>query len=358
MTQPRFTIRICQVFVFALIVPLIAGCDRGRNSAAPSATSRPDQAGDAPARESIDAALNAAQQYINSSDLPKAKAILLRLVEKAPNESHAHELLGQVYGFEAAKPPENAPQADPRQLMQQAADEYAKAVELAPKSAGLAQSAGMMALSAGRTDQALKYFHTAAEIDPANPQPILFSAQVLMQKKDFAGAKSLLDDLLKRDADEPYAIASLAVIALEQNDSAKAIELAGQAREIAPDDVNIRVQEARIHRRVGNPQHAVELLAALSEEDRQKFAVADELARAFTAIGEHAKAKDALQLALLHIEPASDAWRVYVRLGETGLAAGKMDDARFWLEQAEARRPNAAEVVALRDAVNAVFKGL
>src|SRR6267142_1524343 len=82
----------------AILFLMIVGC---RERAKPQAAATvPSHSTPVPA-ENIEKSLAAAQQYITSNDLAKAQAILLTLIDRAPGEVRAHELLGQVYGMQA-----------------------------------------------------------------------------------------------------------------------------------------------------------------------------------------------------------------------------------------------------------------
>ena len=52
-------------------------------------------------REAIETALAAANEYLNGLDLPQAEIILEKLIERAPREVRARELMGQVLSLKA-----------------------------------------------------------------------------------------------------------------------------------------------------------------------------------------------------------------------------------------------------------------
>ncbi|MHC4415926.1 MAG: tetratricopeptide repeat protein [Planctomycetota bacterium] len=300
----------------------------------------------------VDAALAAAEQYFTRRELPQAEAILATLIEKAPREPRAHELYGRllyVKGVEAGQ------RGDPRlasALIGQAYERYRMAVDSAgdfdPGSgAGLEQSAGEIAVAAGRPDAALGHFQRAGRLDPINPKHALFEAQVLLQMRRLEGARSALKRVLVLDPDEAFAHASLATLALEENDHGKAIEHIEEARRIAPRTLALRIQEAKVRRLCGQPRWALELLVTLGEQPRAEEAVAHEIAECYRILGEPAKAAEAWAHRYHRRQGRATAWRAAVRAAEALLEAGRRDEAWSWYEEARRIAPEAPEVRSL-----------
>src|SRR5688572_16117204 len=80
------------VLAMALTMTMSAGCDE---QAAPSAAASANPAKQV-ASDKIEASLAAAQEYVQQGEVAKAEAILRTLIDRAPSESRAHEMLGQV----------------------------------------------------------------------------------------------------------------------------------------------------------------------------------------------------------------------------------------------------------------------
>jgi len=285
-------------------------------------------------REAIETALAAANDYLNRLDLSEAEIILEKLIERAPREVRAHELMGQVLSLKADQALRGGDVDAAGAVRGQAYEHYRQACQIEPDSAGLQQSAGVMAMAAGRIDAALAHFTEAAHLDGANPQHPLYAAQILIQQKRYAEATDSLDRVLALDPDEPLAHASLAMIALEENRFEPSLAHIAQARQIAPGDLRFRVQEAKIHRRAGDPSRALELLTGLPAAERADGGITVEIAAAYTDLGEHEKAAEAWAHRYRQRPTDRLAYLAAVRAGEAYLRAGRRGAAELWLEQA------------------------
>ncbi len=335
----------------------LIGCSKQPDDSSTTVTTNPG-VGTAPAQpmvtqEKIEAALAAAQQYLVQQELTNAELILRKLIERAPQEYRAYELYGQVL---LATGMQVGAQGDPQaatDAIVQAYQQYQRATELVPSdtkptvAAGLHQSAGEIASIAGRLDDALDHFQHAGRLDPVNPKHALYEGQILLQQRRLAEARRALQRVLAVDPDEAYAHASLAMIALEQDDQVQAIEYIEEARRIAPNDLTIRVQEARVRRLCDQPRRALELLVLLTEQERAEEAVASEIASCYRLLGRPTKAAQAWQHRY-RLRP--EAWRAAARAAQAYLDAKQPDEARWWYERARLAAPNSPEVRSLDEA--------
>ncbi len=299
----------------------------------------------------LEASLSAAEQYLQTQDLAKARAILVTLLDRMPQEIRAREMLGQVLTLEAARAETQGDPARAHELRLQAHEQYQKVIELQPNIAGLQHSAGLMAMAAGQTDTALACFMRAGELEPDNAQYPIYAAQLLIAQRRFDEAIAALERALAIDPDEPITHASLAMIAMERERFDEAFEHMAEARRLNPADLGLRAQEARIHRRSGNPKRGVELLVGLSEADRCVEYVAVELAAGYEAMN---APMDAARVwaRCYQADPLNPrAWLLAVRAGEALLKAGEIDQARLWLQDAMLAAPEAQEVRRLQQAI-------
>ncbi len=302
-------------------------------------------------RSSVEAALSAAEDYLNSDEIAKAEAILARLIDKAPLDSRGRELMGRVLTIRATKAEERGDLHAAAEARSQAYEHYLAAVEMNPDSAGLQQSAGVIAMMAGESNAALVHFESAASLDPTNPQHPLYAAQLLIGQDRLEEARESLKATLRLDPDEPIAYASLAIIALQQQQFELALSHIAEAREIAPDDTRFRVQEAKIHRRIGDPARATELLIALSAAERAEAGVTFELASSFSDLGQHTRVAEVWMNRHRHQQGDANAYKSAVRAGAAFLLAGRPDEAIRWLETAKLIAPTSPEVIALELAI-------
>jgi predicted Zn-dependent protease len=335
--------------IFGTLIAL-AGCFATVSCEPPDAPATGEEAvasGSAPppvSAESVEASLQAAGTYVNAGELVKAEAILGRLVERAPGNVHARELLGQVLVMQAAEADAAGDPAGAAAARREAYEHYRAAAEADAESSGLQQSAGMIALTAGLPEAALAHFRAAEALAPGDVQPPLFAAQVLLQMERRDEARTALQRVLALDPDESRAHASLAVICLEEERYADALDHIAEARAIDPADHGLRLMEARIRRRAGDPRAAVELLAALLPEERADAGITAELAASYTALGEHVKAARAWEHRYERRRTEPTAYLAAVEAARSLLAAGRLAEARLWLEQARLAGRNAPAV--------------
>ncbi|MCA9291047.1 MAG: tetratricopeptide repeat protein [Phycisphaerales bacterium] len=327
MTRLTWSILMC----VALALP---GCDDAPSPPVPPTS---------PTLARIDASLDAAQTYLDNGDTGTAAAILRTLIDRSPEAAEAHAMLAQVLVNAAA----SAPGATPASYAE-AYEHAAAASRLRSGDASAARDAGSIALLAGRSAEAAAHFMEAATRDPTNPQFPLFAANVLVGLGRVDEARRLIADVIALDPDEPYGYATLGGLETDAGHHEAAIRAITTAREIDPADLALRVQEARIRRRAGEPERAIELLAGLAAADRSLSYVTAELALAYGALGDHVRAA-AAWMANVRREPNS--WQAAVRVGESLLASGDRIAAKGWADRAALIAPDEPEVRALRAAI-------
>jgi len=333
--------------VLCVLVGLGCGaCERKMPAAAPTATA-------------VEASLVAAEQYLTAGNTAGAEAILETLLNKAPRESRAHELYGQVLYIKGVMAGGAGNDAAAARLVSEAYDQYRTAVETARESgardpitiAGLHQSAGEIASAAGLPEQALEHFRAAGRVDPTSPKAPLYEAQILIQSGRLEEADRALQRVLQLDPDEAYAHASLAELALQRADRDAAVRHIATARRLDPGNLTLRLQQARILRRCDEPRQALELLLALEDKTRAVEAITAEVAECYLRLDEpgNAAATWELRYRLHPRHPA--AWRAAVRAAEARLLAGDRDRAQWLYERARLHAPDEPEVRALGEAI-------
>jgi Flp pilus assembly protein TadD len=244
------------------------------------------------------------------------------------------------------------------ELFREAYRHYRASVEAAGElhpavAAGLNQSAGEIASAAGLPDRAVEHFQAAGRLDPTAPKHPLYEAQILMQLDRPAEARLALERVLALDPDEAYAHATLATVALREGDGASAVRHIEEARDIAPGNLGIRIQEARIRRQCDQPRRGLELLLALDERQRAEEAVTAEIAQCHFALGEPVAAARAWEHRYHRNPRQPTAWRAAIRAAKAHLAAGRPDDALWWCRQAQLAAPDQPEVIELQQALEA-----
>jgi predicted Zn-dependent protease len=300
--------------------------------------------------------LLAAEQYIIGNEPGKAETILAKLITEAPDEYRAHELFGGALFLKGMNAARVGDQGLAAEHYEQAYRRYRTAVEVAAHvdpivEAGLNQSAGEIASAAGLRAEALQHFVAAGRIDPSSPKHPLYEAQMQIQLGRPDKAQAALQRVLLLDPDEPYAHASLATVALIAGDSGLALEHIAEARRIEPDNLGIRIQEARIRRQLDQPRQALEMLLALDEAARAQEAVTSEIAACQRALGEPEDAARTWQLRYQHVRGQPNAWRSAVEVAKAWLDAGQREKAMWWYGQASHAAPGDPEVEELGQAI-------
>lgn len=328
----------------------LAGCGEGSGQGDPEGT--PERAPAASvASKDVEAALAAAESYLASGEPVQAEAIIALLVEKAPDNALAREMYGRIRLAQAAGASASGDPAMARQRFAEAYEQYRQACKLDPQSAGLQQSAGEIAHTAGLLPEALVHYQAAGQLDRLDLRPPLYEAQVLIEMGRLDEAENALQTAMAIDADEPTIHASLAAIELARADYEAALRHIHVARRISPDDLRFRVQEARIHRRAGYPTNALELLVNLRPEERAEAGATFEIASGFEMIGDHVRAAEAWEHRCRLAPSAPDAGSNAARAGLARLRAGQREQAWSWLKQARLLDPDAAEVRQLEQAM-------
>src|SRR5690606_10009329 len=123
---------------------------------------------------------------------------------------------------------------------------------------------------AGLPEQALEHYRAAQRLDPNAPKPPFFAAQLLVEMGRMDEAKAALEHCLDLDPDEPMAHASMANLLAARGEFERALAHIGEARAIDAATIAYRLIEASIHRRAGDAQRSLELLAPLSERERAR----------------------------------------------------------------------------------------
>lgn len=312
-----------------------------------------DGAGDEPAAvapidpESLQVSLDAAEQYLVGGSLVEAEAIGRRMVEAAPESMEAHELLGRVLIARAIGLRDSGLAEAAAEQWLAASRQYEAVVRLAPDSAGLHQSAGEVAQMAGRTGLAIELYRRAGELEPNDPRPVLYEAQLLLADGRLDEARASIERVLELHPDQGHALATLAVIEMEEGEWQRAKDTIARARSVLPDDLGIRTIETRIHRLSGDPERGLELLLGLPESERATEPVTKAIAECWLALDRPEEAAVAWERC--HAASGQRVGVIAVNAAEAWIAAGRPVEALNWIEQAELAGVDPARIASLRE---------
>ena len=296
----------------------------------------------------IETSLDAAERYLASGNPTEAEAIAVRMVQSAPDHHGPHDLLGRIsvrraLGLQAAGRDQEA-----TDVFAVAYGHYQQAVQRAPTLSGLQQTAGEIAVLAARPQKAMAHYEAAMELAPGDPRPPLYMAQVHMAAGASEEARRWIEHVLVIEPRQPHALATLALIEAEAENWPAAFDSIGRARAEQPDDLGLRVVEARLHRRHGNPERALELLLALEEYDHVDMVVTAELAANWLLIEEPARAVDAWSRCFNAQQGSKQSGRIAIEVALAWIKAGSMEEASVWLDQAAVLGIDADRIESIR----------
>ncbi len=319
-----------------------------------------------PTGPAVTAALETAERLVLADRLDEALIVAEQLVRQAPDDWRAHEMNGRVLAAlalresgRAARPevdrsgenpnPQPDPQPDPiAELRVQSAARYDRAAELGPQAGAeasqLRQAAGMASDQLGDLDRAAAHYHAASKLDPGNPQPPLFLAQVRLRQGRLDEARAALEAVLALRPEEAMALAGLAEIARREGRLDDALAQIRAARRLLPESAVVRHAEARLLRLSGRPREGLELMLAAGEGTWSAPAFVEEVALSWRAIGQPDRAAQALERAHRR---KPNRWQLGLLAAEAWLDAGDRVRADLVLRDIEpiaGTRPEVREV--------------
>jgi len=143
---------------------------------------------------------------------------------------------------------------------EEAAIEFQKAAEAAPKSAVVQSNLGYALDKQGRTDEAIAAYRKALELDPANTIVRNNLANVYGKQGLYDDAARELEDVVQRDPGNATAKANLESVlknkAISQ-DKNEQVSSAVQAADSKPKDPQAAYNAARVYARLGDADQAL-----------------------------------------------------------------------------------------------------
>ena len=195
--------------------------------------------------------LESVQVYVRSGERGKAHAILESAVGQYPDDQDLRLAYGQLL------------MQDER--WEEAFEQYDAAALSGPISAQEHFTAGTLASTVGRYEDAARHYDMAQRTDPSNADYPLYLAQTQLK----LGLKSEAMASLVRASvlDEGNALiwGSMASVELSENKVNLALQHIARAREIEPDSRDWRLIQAKAMKRAGRAEDAIGVLLGLGE---------------------------------------------------------------------------------------------
>lgn len=228
---------------------------------------------------SASAVLKAARTYIGNQELGKAEAVLRAALQDRPEDAVVRTMLGDVL----------LQSEDNEGAMAQ----YAAVADRVDASGGVLFKAGSLAAELGEGERALGYLKRAGEADPGNAEIPSFAAGVQIEMGLIEDAKVSLARAALLDEARGVVWGMFAEIALRENKLDMATQHVVKARRFEPNVIAWRVLEARIMRRLGEPEKGIMLLDGIEEPDRFEPVVIGEMAACLGMVG---RSEDAMRI--------------------------------------------------------------
>jgi hypothetical protein len=196
-----------------------------------------------------------------------------------------------------------------------------------------------------RTSRSIKEAPSPAPRTETDDETATVAARPL-DEEDPAGAgdPAVLERVAALESDDAAAHTVRPQVATLAEECEQALRQIRQARRTRPGDVALRLEEARMSRRCGQPRRALDLLLDLDAESRASQEIAHEIAEAFRMLQDPGKAAMAWELRYI-VHPT--AWGAAVRAAEAWLEADEHKPAWWWYEKARLAAPGAPDVQAL-----------
>lgn len=266
--------------------------------------------------ESVEEILGAVQVYVRNQQYAQATTVLEHACRQYPNDQELRLSMGDLY-----------------MMQQRYADAYREIVagiEIGPANAKAEFTAGTLANMLDRLEVAEAHFASAMRIDPTNPDTPMFLAavQLKMNKLDEARKNLAIAGKMSPESARIYAMRS--ELAMRENKVSIALDQIRKARAIEPEVLAWLVAEAKVLKRAGLAEEALNLLASLSQENREKLDVAYLLAQCYGMLG---RSGDAASF-LMDIYPQHEGdGRLAFEIALWFDRAGEPDEAMEWAQR-------------------------
>ena len=321
------------------VVVLMTSCGGDAEPAPPSPT-----AGTALSAADRDASLNAIERWLAAGRADNAETVARSLAGRLPDDPVVDAALGRTLLMRSGEIREAFGEAAASAIAADAAIALERAEDRGQVDAETRRNLGLALEGAGRLDDAIEAYR---RVGPADPVARLYLGLALLRADRPEQAAEILEPLARTRPDDAFVLAALAETGFRSGDIETAFEQLDAAIRLAPDEPGIRIRRAALLRRAGRFRLAVESLAALPPDVRERRDVVQELTAGW--------------LALDRPGDAGDAWAARARRAPEDLPAaieaarcfdlaGRPEDAEAWLRIAEDTAPGDPRVAEARAA--------
>ena len=268
--------------------------------------------------ESIEEILGAVQVYVRNEQYPQATTVLEGAVAQYPSDQELRLALGDLYMLQNRH--------------RDAYSQYVAGIEIGPSTAMIEFTAGTLANMLDQLELAEAHYSASMRMDPSNPDTPIFLAaiQIKLNRLSEAKANLALAGRLAPDRARIYVMRS--DIAMRENKVTIALEQIRKARAIEPRELAWVLQEARVLKRAGKAQEAIDLLASLPQDELDMLETAYLFAECCGMVGRPGDAASRLMdAAVKYPEDGKLAFEVALWLER----AGEREEAIAWAKRAQ-----------------------
>lgn len=292
----------------------------------------------AQAEQTLTEACDAADFYIRTDQLPEARLILDRLLERYPDEARPHMLQAKLLMAEGD--------------FEGAYEHADRSVEIDGEDAEAQFLTALLAEANREFEKGREHYAAASVVDPENAKYPMYLAQSLMRLNELDEARIQLLRAQRLDATLHQTYGMHAEIAARRGKLEMAIEQVNKALEHVEESsshhVAYTLQKAELLRRANRPEAAQTLLQELPPGNQQEQRVVEQLAAGYMMMNQPERAAGAWA-ELFALEPTNT--RAAAEAGMALLRAGKPQQARQYHEMARQLSTSHHMVVALEEAL-------
>lgn len=282
---------------------------------APPPGEQPGMAG----TQTVQALLASVQRFVQDQNWTAAERILNDAVRQYPADQDLRLAFGDYMMS--------------RNRLPEAYEQYLTAIGLGPVPARVEFAAGTLANMNGQTEEAAAHYAAAMRTDPNTPEYPLYLASVQAKMNQVSQAKASLAIAGRLAPERAEIWGMLGQLLLQENKLDLALQQIEHARQLEPNEPAWALMEARVRKRTGDPERALDLLSAMPQSVLDDPATLEMLAECYGMLGRPGDAAsryiDAAERFPRDADIAFDAAQWLERTGER-------DEAVAWARKAVA----------------------
>jgi tetratricopeptide (TPR) repeat protein len=204
------------------------------------------------------ALMDSAAEFVKEERYSDARIQLLSAIDIKPKNANAYFELAEVF-IRLQKIP-------------QAVEQYNTAINYDPKHRKARLHLASILLAAREFEQAESNVTKLLEMDSQDHEALVLKANIesLGPRKNYAGAREILEGLLAKKPDDVVSLASLGTVEIADENTKKAEELFRRALKVDPNNSPLQMALADLYSRQGRLDEAQEMLETLLEQNPEQ----------------------------------------------------------------------------------------